>query len=77
MTIEWWSYESGVMAKDFLDTSVCKIIVASIAEKVQETYHNFSVMFEKNKPQDFQTNHRLATYSFDMKGAAIFFGIGK
>ena len=47
MTIEWWSYESGVMAKDFLDTSVRKIIVASIAEKVQETYHNFSVMFEK------------------------------
>ena len=77
MTIEWWSYESEVMAKDFLDTSVRKIIVASIAEKVQETYHNFSVMFEKNKPQDFQTNHRLATYSFDMMGAAIFFGIRK
>ena len=46
-----WLLSGGHMSQElWLKIFVRKIIVASIAEKVQETYHNFSVMFEKNKP---------------------------
>ena len=44
--------------------------------KVKESYHNLDTMMKMLNPYDFAKEHRLFTYAFDMKGGAIFFGIG-
>ena len=42
----------------------------------KESYHNLDTMMKMLNPYDFAKEHRLFTYAFDMKGGAIFFGIG-
>ena len=49
-----------------------------MSEKTYESRHNLEIIMGhlKFKPYDFRKNHKLFSYAFDWKFAAMFFGRG-
>ena len=49
-----------------------------MTEKTRESRHNIEIIMEnlKQKPYHFRQEHKLFSYAFDWKFAAMFFGRG-
>ena len=65
------------MADQHKNSGVKRQMLYAITPKVSESASNLkTVIWDYLKPYDFYATHKLFCYSFDLKCAATFFGIG-
>ena len=71
-----FSYSDGLMADKLKDSGVRRLIIVIIAEKIDENYESLKALFSLLDTYDMKKEHKLFTYAFDWKAAALFFGLG-